>query len=554
MNDQRWILLGLLVGALGLAPAASAHFPWLATDDQGRALFFFGESLSDRTYHLPDKLAEVPVHQHVEGAEPKRLELQPVDSDALVGRRSSEPLAADGMVSCEAVYGIYHGTKLSYYAQHFPSSDPARWPNSPSETLPLQAVLAHQPDRLEVKILWQGKPQTGCEVKLFGGDGELVDSGNTDQTGAIRFAHSDLRSGLMGVLAGFVDKTASGTLGDKEYNSETHYLSATFFASGSAAAPSKETSSAADAAIIDASGLPDLPETLTSFGGAIADNVLYVYGGHTGDAHSYSTSEQSDRFYALDLRGESPQWQTLSSGPRLQGLALVPHGEDVIRVGGFTALNAEGQSHDLRSQASVSRFDVSSGDWQALPDLPEPRSSHDAAVLNDRLYVVGGWQLDGEEASRWHDTAWALDLSDASAEWKSITPPPTTRRALSLAAHDGKLYAIGGMKQPGGPTTVVEIYDPEQNQWTAGPELPGEPMNGFGNAAFAAGGSLYVTTIRGNALRLSTAGDAWEQVATVDPPRFFHRMLPHSDDALLIVGGANMAEGKYLEIDRLQIR
>jgi len=557
MNFRRWTLLGLLIWTLGVAPTVSAHFPWLITDDQGHAVFFFGEGLKDRTYHLPDALADAKVFQLPESLpeskELQPLNLQPVDSDALVGRRTGKPLAANGILICEAVYGIYHGTKLSYYAQHFPSADPARWGNPPHDALPLQVALQRQPNGLQATVLWRGKPRAECEVKLFAADGQLVDSGDTGDSGVIGFDGADLTPGLMGLLAGFVDKSAAGSLDGKDFESETHYVTATFFASGSSAAPSKNSTPVKDNATIEPSGLPDLPETLTSFGGTIAGDVLYVYGGHTGEAHSYSTAEQSERFYALDLSDDSADWQTLPSGPRLQGLALVPAGEDVIRVGGFTALNAEGEVHDLHSQADVSRFDVSAGAWQPLPSLPEPRSSHDAAVLNDRLYVVGGWQLQGEDATQWHDTAWRLDLNDPSGNWQSIASPPTPRRALSLAAHDGKLFAIGGMQQKGGPTTTVEIYDPLTNQWTAGPELPGEPMNGFGNAAFATGGDLYVTTIRGNALRLSGASSGWEQVTTVDPPRFFHRLLPASDRSLLIVGGANMSEGKYSEIERLRI-
>ena len=32
----------------------------------------------------------------------------------------------------------------------------------------------------------------------------------------------------------------------------------------------------------------------------------------------------------------------------------------------------------------------------ALAPLPEARSSHDAVVIGDKLYVVGGWTLSGD--------------------------------------------------------------------------------------------------------------------------------------------------------------
>jgi hypothetical protein len=35
-----------------------AHFSWLAKDADGNAVYFFGESIAERTYHMPDALAD----------------------------------------------------------------------------------------------------------------------------------------------------------------------------------------------------------------------------------------------------------------------------------------------------------------------------------------------------------------------------------------------------------------------------------------------------------------------------------------------------------------
>jgi N-acetylneuraminic acid mutarotase len=302
-----------------------------------------------------------------------------------------------------------------------------------------------------------------------------------------------------------------------------------------------------------ASGLPELPEELTSFGAAIAGDTLYVYGGHTGNAHSYSISEQSNRLWSLDLDADDARWQKRASGPRLQGLALVPWNDSVVRIGGFTAANKEGEDHDLRSQASVALYDPDTEKWGSLPDLPEPRSSLDAAVLGDHVYVFGGWHLAGDsDVSQWHQTAWKLDLNDPQAGWQALAEPPFQRRALSVAAFDGKLYVIGGMRPEGGPTTRVDVYDPASDRWSKAPALPGRGMSGFGSAAFAAGDRLYVSTMDGFVHRLAEDGQSWTTVAKTDPARFFHRMLP-AEGVLLMVGGANMEIGKFTHIDEIRL-
>lgn len=305
------------------------------------------------------------------------------------------------------------------------------------------------------------------------------------------------------------------------------------------------------------SGLPAPPEQLTSFGAAIAGGKMYLYGGHTGSAHSYSTEEQSDKLYRLDLNNSNAKWETLPSGPRLQGLALVPDGDDVIRVGGFTAMNEAEEDQDLQSQTSISRFDVEQNQWIDLPHLPEPRSSLDAAVMDDHLYVAGGWTLNGKaDDSTWPSDVWVLNLRDPHAQWNALPREGenafTARRALSTVAFDGKLYVIGGMLPEGKTTTQVCVYNPTTQTWSEGPPVPGEPMEGFGTAAVATGDSLLINTISGYVHRLSDDRSSWETIAKLERARFFHRLIPikhEGGDATLSVGGVNMSTGKFDEID-----
>lgn len=297
---------------------------------------------------------------------------------------------------------------------------------------------------------------------------------------------------------------------------------------------------------------PPIPETVTSFGAAIANDALYIYGGHTGRAHAYDNQSQAKTLRRLDLK--NPQaWEHLGEGQGLQGLAMVAHGGRLYRIGGFIAKNAEGEEHDLWSQDTVACYDPAKKEWREIAPLPEPRSSFDAAVLDDTIYVVGGWQIRGDDQV-WHKTAYALDLSAKTPQWTALAEPPFQRRALSVAAHDGKLFAIGGMTEQGKPTTRVDFYDVASGKWFRGPDLQGEGMEGFGSSAFAVGGRLYVSTLNGNLQRLAEEGQSWEIVRELEPARFFHRMLPLGNDGLLFVGGANMSEGKYEEIDVIKVK
>lgn len=302
-----------------------------------------------------------------------------------------------------------------------------------------------------------------------------------------------------------------------------------------------------------APSLAPLPFGITSFGGVRVGSRIYLYGGHIGTSHQYSTDEQSGALLQLDLDRRDAGWQQISSGPKLQGLALVSDGRRVIRLGGFTARNPLGAEHDLHSSTEVAAYDPDSDQWTGLPEMPEPRSSFDAAVIDQTVFVVGGWNMSGDLDPVWHETAWSLDLSRHEAAWQPMASPPAPRRALAVAAHQGRLFAIGGMGPDGASSGDVHIYDPSANRWSSGPSLGGTAMTGFGAAAWSVAGNLISSTMEGAVRRLSDDQRNWQTVGQTRGSRFFHRLIPFDNNTLLLIGGANMEQGKYLEIESIQM-
>jgi N-acetylneuraminic acid mutarotase len=329
---------------------------------------------------------------------------------------------------------------------------------------------------------------------------------------------------------------------------------ATFIMSGFSQADQgqdSQRSGPAKAAAEAALEIPPLPQGITSFGGAVVGDYAYVYGGNHGEAHEYSELGQSNELLRVNFRNPGA-WERLADGPRMQGLAMVAYDGNLYRVGGFSARNQAGQPQDLWSSDSFAKYNVAEKAWEELPALPEPRSSHDAAMLGSTLYVVGGWSMQGEAETQWHKKAYAMDLAADTLEWRELPAPPFQRRAISMAAANGKMYVVGGMQQAG-TTTEVAVFDPETNAWSKGPELAGEGMEGFGSSACTLDDQLFVSTFGGNVYQLNAAGDGWTKLATLSPGRFFHRMLP-ADGALLLVGGANMEIGRLRETDIVPLR
>lgn len=520
-----------------MAASAQAHFIWLVpeTDKDGKTVVqvYFAEDAESDDPDLLKRIEGLNLSQ-VRGdqiPQPLKVKLTDESLSAPVPNYRNRSL----FIASHDLGVLDRGSKvfrLKYYAKSGPEITNNAWKNTKcSDDLKLDLVPSLKEGKISITALFEGKPVAGSQVKASGPGLEDYE-GVTDKSGTAVFEMA--KAGLYSIRARHIE-AKSGTLDGKDYPETRHYTTIAV----RVPQPLKP---------IAAKKLTEMETPVTSFGAALSHGRLYTYGGHTGGAHSYSKEEQGNVLRSFDLK--TGQWKDEAKGPHLQGLALVAHGGKLYRIGGFTAMNAEGEDHDLRSQSSVASFDPASGSWTDLPSLPEPRSSFDAAVLGDAIYVVGGWSMQGDDEKQWHDTAWKLDLKQQPLKWQALSQAPFRRRALAVAAHDGKIYAIGGMQEEGGPTSRVSIYDPATDKWTEGPNIQGEgKMAGFGSSAFATGGRLYVSTIDGSLQRLKSDGSAWDVLGETTTARFFHRLLPFDDQHLLAVGGANMGIGKFEDVE-----
>ena len=116
-----------------------------------------------------------------------------------------------------------------------------------------------------------------------------------------------------------------------------------------------------------------------------------------------------------------------------------------------------------------------------------------------------------------------LDLSAPTLAWTRV-PQPFKRRALIAAAVDGKVYALGGFNEQSQVVHSTAVYDVAGRAWSAGPDLPGGPMNGFGPAATVVNRTLFVSVDDGGLYRLNASTQAWTRVGRATP-RIVHRLV-----------------------------
>lgn len=509
-----------------------AHFLWLKAVD-GKVHVYFAEEAAPDDPELLKLVAKAEAWGQVkdsQGAtEFKPIELE-LGDESLVG----EIPAKAGIWGLDHNYGVMtrggETFNLRYYAKTYTNEGITTAGGvADKNRLPLEITPRWQDRQLILKVTWLTKAAADVEVIVRGAG--VTEDLKTNAAGEVSLTPTE--PGVLSVRTKLVEDKA-GTQDEKTYTSIRHYSTLTL-------PLEPPTMLSTD------HSLAPLERGITSLGAAVAGDSLYLYGGHFGGAHHYSSAGQSGEFKRQSLV-EPGTWESLQGGPKLTGLAMVAYNGKLYRAGGFTAKNPEDKEQDLWSQKSFAMFDPSTGKWTELPPLPAGRSSHDAAVLDGKLYVVGGWNMQGDQETEWHTTAAVCDLTQDKPEWNEIEVP-FKRRALSVAAYDGKLYVIGGMQADGNATTRTDVYDPASQLWSEGPTLLGNPMDGFGSAAFAVGDRLLVSTMSGSVQQLAADGKSWKIVGQLKDPRFFHRMLATGQGTAVVVGGASMQTGKVLELE-----
>lgn len=394
------------------------------------------------------------------------------------------------------------------------------------ESAVVEIVPSGKPGSVRLQVLGRGKPVPASEVTVILPDGTQTKM-KTDQEG---FTGELTQTGRYGAWARFWEATP-GDRDGKHYEELRHYATIVF-----------DADSMNDATASSAQAFAKLPQAASSLGAAAADGWLYVYGGHIAPTHNYSTEAVTGKFERLNLKA-APAWESLPSGPAVQGMNIAAYQGKIYRVGGMEPRNAPGTKADNHSIATCARFDPAKKAWEDLPALPEARSSHDVVFIGSKMIVTGGWNMKGSDGDAWAGTVQILDLASSQPAWVSA-PQPFHRRALIAAAFANKMYVMGGITETSEITREVSIYDPVSNTWSKGPEIPGDEINAFAPAACVHQNHLYLSVADGSLYRLDDAGQSWVKAGS-GSPRLAHR-IASSGDAILVIGGAT--KGKNVDL------
>jgi Flp pilus assembly pilin Flp len=231
------------------------------------------------------------------------------------------------------------------------------------------------------------------------------------------------------------------------------------------------------------------------------------------------------------------KWRVRYPLPRgLDHMGVAVVNGKIITVGGFV-----GGGVHRDGQPLVFEYDPATDAWRALAPMKAGRGSVGVAVLNGKVYAIGGRTPAGITV----DTNEVYD--PATNTWTAFAPLPKARDHMAVVAIEGKIHAIGGrFTSPADRTDMHDIYDPATNTWTSGPPLPtarsGLAYASYKGMAIVLGGEFpqEKRTFSENE-GFDAKANTWHTLAPM--PQGRHAAGATSDGKTLYVGGGSFLPG-----------
>jgi hypothetical protein len=119
---------------------------------------------------------------------------------------------------------------------------------------------------------------------------------------------------------------------------------------------------------------------------------------------------------------------------------------------------------------------TSENSWIEKTPMPTARGYLQAAVLNDKIYAIGGSGPVGTNE----------EYNPTTNSWTTKAPMPNPTQSFTIAICQGKIYCLGGISQD--PTGMNKVYDPSTDSWENKASMP---VGGSGLMANVVNGKIY---------------------------------------------------------------
>jgi len=245
----------------------------------------------------------------------------------------------------------------------------------------------------------------------------------------------------------------------------------------------------------------------------------------------------------------SPQNRSWRRGAELpevrHHLGMVSNSQYIYGIGGFYG----DTGNAWQAKDTVYRATSGNQPWQPGPSLPFPMAESVYAPHKENIHVIGGKTLDKTKKQN-IDTDNHFVLVN-NENWEKAAPATVVRNSAASAVLDGKVYVVGG-RQSGRLARnlqYAEVYDEKNDRWQSIRPLPkalagitAVSLNGkivvTGGEAFGPNGNWRTGKALDNIWSYDPATDLWTEKARMPQPRHGHGAVI-IDNKIYLVGGAS---------------
>jgi hypothetical protein len=130
-------------------------------------------------------------------------------------------------------------------------------------------------------------------------------------------------------------------------------------------------------------------------------------------------------------------------------------------------------SFEVAAEAAFSSSAVAENTWATKAPMPTARGYLGVAVVNEKIYAIGGIVLVYQDASRTESREIGTneEYDPTTNNWTSKTPMPIPSSHFATAVYNNKIYCIGG--------ALNQVYNPATDSWENKtpmpiPKIPGQ--------------------------------------------------------------------------------
>jgi N-acetylneuraminic acid mutarotase len=160
------------------------------------------------------------------------------------------------------------------------------------------------------------------------------------------------------------------------------------------------------------------------------------------------------------------------------GLGVAVVNGRIYAIGGCNS-QIDGQTHFYGTINATEEYDPATNSWTEKAQMPTPRASFAIAVYENKIYVIGGYiKLTSGSSSQLINITEVYD--PVTDTWETRASMPAARDGVEANVIDGKIYVIGGINADG-VTNVTEVYDPATDMWETKTPIP-TPVSHYASA------------------------------------------------------------------------